>query len=149
MGIHDFNTIYEDFFSTICDTSYSDVIQFTKISLALQSFYLYLDLYLKKPKRWQTKRYIKIVNWTPKLDSRETHDGLRELSGRQSWLELGIGGPEGLGRCDGSWMASSQHCYDMHDWLSLRRPYHVQLLSFVIMYGILVRRMGVHDFKTI
>ena len=51
----------------------------------------------------------------------------------------------GLGRCDGSWMASSQYCYDMHDWLSLRRPYHVQLLSSVIMYGVLVRWMGVHD----
>ena len=85
----------------------------------------------------------------PKLASRETCDGLREPSGRRSCLALGIGGPEEVGRCDGSWMASSQHCYDMHDWLSLRRPYHVQLLSSVIMYGVLVRQMGVHDFNTI
>jgi len=44
-------------------------------------------------------------------------------------------------------MASGQHYYDMHDWLSLHRPYYVQLLSSVIMYGVLVRRMGVHDFN--
>ena len=79
----------------------------------------------------------------------ETRDGLRELSGRRSRLALGIGGPKELGRCDGSWMASSQHCYDMHDWLSLRLPYHVQVLSSVIMYGVLVRQIGVHDFNTI
>ena len=51
-------------FSTFCDTSYSNLKQFSKISLALRSFYLKLDLYVYRNLKDGQLKGIRIVNWT-------------------------------------------------------------------------------------